>query len=170
MNVTQRYVRNMKTGVIYPFTPELGKHRHCAVLSLALGKEYERRSAIGPSAIQEMEKRLMDAETAGEAVSADELATTLEQAPAVIGKPTPAVATSPSIPDDFDMDIDLGPMGKPELTAIAKKINFPLPSGMKVAQIREALADFLAEIKASRSEQTTDDGGLSGEVAGESAL
>lgn len=149
---TQRYVRNTRTGVIYPFTPALGKHKHCVVLSLDLGAEYERRAQQGPAAVREMEQRLQDAEASGEPVSADDLASALQNTPETPVAPTGGNTSGPAIPEDFDLGIDLSTLGKPELTAIAKKLNFPIPSGTKVADIRKLLSDFLEETKGAQAQ------------------
>lgn len=144
---TQRYVRNVRTGVIFGYTPELGRHRHCASLSLDLCAEYERRQAVGPEAVRAMEQRLMQAEQDGEALSAAELAEALKTDEV---KATPVVVAGVQIPDDFDLDVDLGPLGKLELQALGERIGFPLLPSLKVAAMRQALREVLDAAKAER--------------------
>lgn len=149
-NPKQRYVRNTKTGVIYAYTPELGKHRHCTPMSLDLCVEYERRVAEGPQAVRNMEERLLKADTDGEVLSSSELAASLATTP-VVPVVAPVVVADIKIPADFDLDVDVGPLGKPELQALGGRIGFPMPNNMKVAEMKKALREVLDAAKAEQA-------------------
>lgn len=145
----QRYVRNTRTGVIFPFTDVLAKHKNCVVLSLELGAEYDRRAAEGPAAVQDMERRLLEADKSGEVISSSELADTLANTPVSDTAPPVALDAAPgvTIPDDFDLDVDISTLSKPELAALGARINLAFPGSMKVGAMRDTLAAVLEEAR-----------------------
>lgn len=80
-------------------------------------------------------------------------------APITSSRGTPAAPTPGgeiSVPDDFNLDINISTLNKAQLLGIARQINnLPVNSGMKVGQIREAMTKAISDIKAERNAAAT---------------
>lgn len=154
-----RYVRNMTTGVIFPFTALLARRKNFETLSIALCAEYERRLEAGQAAVNEMQDRLLQADVSGEAVSSTELAGELgaqsEEALAALREKS-TVTTSEAaavsveaikVPEDFDLGVDISTMNKPQVQAVADKLGYPL-AATKVGEMKSELQAVLEQLRA----------------------